>query len=326
MQGEQTDQAVAAADALLTGQRKAILLGHAAAQHPQAGALLALASWIAEQTGASCGYLGEAGNSVGAQLVGAVPGQGGLNAGQMLTRPMKALLMLNTEPVLDAADAAAARKALAGSGLVVALTAFRNAGDDLADVMLPIAPFTETAGTFVNAEGRVQSFHGVVKPLGDARPAWKVLRVLGNLLGLPGFDFETADEVRAEALGDVGTLPERLDNRSSAATEPAPAAPQGLQRIADVPIYSADAIVRRAISLQLTADARAPLVGLASSLWHKLGLQPGAKVRVAQGAGDVVLPAREDPTLAEGTVRVAAGHGSTASLGPLFGPITVERA
>ncbi|HLL19902.1 MAG TPA: NADH-quinone oxidoreductase subunit NuoG, partial [Rubrivivax sp.] len=131
MQGEQTDQAVAAADALLTGQRKAILLGHAAAQHPQAGALLALASWIAQETGASCGYLGDAGNSVGAELVGAVPGRDGLNAGQMLTRPMKALLMLNTEPVLDSADAAAARKALAGSGLVVALTAFRNAGDDL---------------------------------------------------------------------------------------------------------------------------------------------------------------------------------------------------
>jgi len=325
LQGQQSDQALAAADALLSGQRKAILLGHAAAQHPQAGAILALASWIADQTGATCGYLGEAGNSVGAQLVRAVPGEGGLNAGQMLTQPMKALLMLNTEPVLDAANAAAARKALAGSGLVVALTPFRNVADDLADVMLPIAPFTETAGTYVNAEGRVQGFHGVVKPLGDARPAWKVLRVLGNLLALPGFDFETAEDVRAEALGDVATLSERLDNHSNSPIEVGPPAPQGLQRISDVPIYSADAIVRRAISLQLTADARAPVVGLPSSLWRKLGLQPGGKVHVAQAEGGVVLPAREDPTLADDTVRVAAGHGSTAALGPMFGAITVEK-
>ena len=255
-----------------------------------------------------------------------MPGNGGLTAGQMLTQPMKALLMLNTEPVLDAANAAAARKALGASGLVVALTPFRNVADDVADVLLPITPFTETAGTFVNAEGRIQGFHGVVKPLGDSRPGWKVLRVLGNLLGLSGFDFETADDVRAEALGDEATLAQRLDNRSSAAIEVPQAAAQGLQRVSDVPIYSADAIVRRAISLQLTADAKAPLVGLPSSLWKKLGLQPGGKVYVAQADGGVVLPAREDSTLAEGTVRVAAGHGSTAALGPMFGAVTVEKA
>ncbi|HSQ72208.1 MAG TPA: molybdopterin-dependent oxidoreductase, partial [Rubrivivax sp.] len=204
-------QAVAAT--LLSGERKAILLGNAAAQHPQAAQLLALAAWIGEHTGASVGYLGEAGNGVGAQLVGALPGPGGLHAGQMLSQPMKALLLLNTEPVLDSADAAATRQALAGAGLVVALTPFKDAVADVADVMLPVAPFTETAGSFVNAEGRVQSFHGVVKPLGETRPAWKVLRVLGNLLGLDGFDFETVEDVRAEALGDVATLPSRLDNR-----------------------------------------------------------------------------------------------------------------
>jgi len=314
------------AASLLLGERKAVLLGHAAAQHPQAGTLLALAQWIAAQAEARCGYLGESGNSVGAQLVGAMPGPGGLNAGQMLSQPMKALLLLNTEPVLDAADAAAARKALSLSGLVVGLTAFKDTLADVADVLLPIAPFTETAGTFVNAEGRAQSFHGVVKPLGDARPAWKVLRVLGNLLKLTGFDFETADDVRAEALGDTAALAARLDNRSQAPLSAAVAAAAGLQRLADVPIYATDATVRRAHSLQLTADARGPVASLPTHLWQQLGLQDGAKVRVTQGEGATVLPARLDPTLADHTVRVPAGHLNTAMLGAMFGAIMVEKA
>ena len=313
------------AASLLLGERKAVLLGNAAAQHPQAATLLVLAQWIATQTAASCGYLGESGNSVGAQLVGATPGPGGLNAGQMLSQPMKALLLLNTEPVLDAADAAAARKALSLSGLVVGLTAFKDTLADVADVLLPIAPFTETAGTFVNAEGRVQSFHGVVKPLGEARPAWKVLRVLGNLLNLPGFDFETAEDVRAEALGAAAEFGERLDNRSDAPLSAGTTA-AGLQRLADVPIYATDATVRRAHSLQLTADARGPVASLPAGLWQQLGLQDGAKVRVTQGEGATVLPARLDATLAENTVRVAAGHQSTAMLGAMFGAITVEKA
>ncbi len=318
-----TAQAVAAA--LLSGERKAVLLGNAAAQHPQAGTLLALAQWIGAHTGASVGYLGEAANSVGAQLVGALPGAGGLHAGQMLSQPMKALLLLNLEPALDSADAAAAKAALAGSGLVVALTPFKDALVDNADVLLPIAPFTETAGTFVNAEGRAQSFHGVVKPLGDTRPAWKVLRVLGNLLGLPGFEQETADEVRAEALGDLSQLAARLDNTTSAAPQAA-AAVAGLQRVADVPIYSTDMLVRRATALQLTADARAPEAGIPSALWRALGLQPGDRVLVSQGQGAVILPAREDRSLADDAVRVAAGHPATVALGAMFGAITVEKA
>ncbi len=316
-------QTVAAA--LLSGEHKAVLLGNAASQHPQAGALLAIAQWIGQHTGASVGYLGEMGNSVGAQLVNALPGAGGLNAGQMLSQPMKALLLLNTEPVLDSADAAAATKALAASGLVVALTSFKDACADVADVMLPIAPFTETAGTFVNAEGRVQGFHGVVKPRGDARPAWKVLRVLGNLLGLEGFSQETAEQVRDEALGDVAGVAARLDNSSTSALslgEPV----QGLQRVADVPIYATDSLVRRSPPLQLTADGRAPQVGLPSALWQQLGLKAGDRVRVSQGEGHATLPALEDASLADNTVRVAAGHTSTSALGAMFGTVTVSKA
>jgi len=318
-------EAEAVAQSLLSGQSSAILLGNAAAQHPQAATLLALANWIAAQTGATVGYLTEAANTVGAQLVGAQPAQGGLNAGQMLSQPMKALLLLNTEPVLDAADAAAARAALEGAGLVVALTSFKDAVVPNADVMLPIAPFTETAGSFVNAEGRVQSFHGVVQAKGDTRPAWKVLRVLGNLLGLPGFEQESVEEVRAEALGDVSTIPTRLNNGIALAVNlSAPMA--GLQRVADVPIYSTDSLVRRATSLQLTRDAQTPVASLPPALWQQLGLAEGAKVRVSQGAASAVLAAREDATLAPNVVRVPAGHAATATLGAMFGAIAVEAA
>ncbi|MBX3624542.1 MAG: NADH-quinone oxidoreductase subunit NuoG [Rhizobacter sp.] len=327
VQTEATDAAKAIAGALLSGERKAVLLGNAAAQHPQASQLLSLAQWIGEQTGASVGYLTEAANTVGAQLVNALPGNGGLNAGQMLSEGgLKGVLLLNTEPAYDAANPAAARDALNGAQMVVALTSFKNAAVDNADVLLPISPFTETSGTFVNAEGRVQSFHGVVRPLGDTRPAWKVLRVLGNMLGLKGFEFETSEEVRAEALGDQATIAGRLSNKAAVATSAAAAASAGVERIADVPIYCTDSLVRRATSLQLTADAKPPVADIPSALWLQLGLSEGASVRVSQGKAQAVLPARLDASLASTAVRVPAGHPCTASLGAMFGAITVEKA
>ena len=336
---EADDAARTVATLLASGERKAILLGNAAAWHPQAGELLALANFIAKHTGASCGYFCEAANSVGAQLVGAQPQQGGLNAGQMLApsgdaKPLQAVLLLNAEPLFDAADGARAVAALDKVAMVVSLSAFRTANLEHADVLLPIAPFTETAGTFINAEGRVQGFHGVVKPRGDARPAWKVLRVLGTMLGLEGFGFETSDEVRAEALGDVASLPARLSNADGtavslplAAARPSGSAfAQGLERVADVPIYSADAMLRRAPSLQLTADARPPRVGLSTAVWERLALGEHAAVHVRQGSHSVRLAAWHDASLAANCVRVPAAHPLTAALGAMFGAIAVERA
>jgi len=322
-QAQVNEHAERVAQALMSGEHKALLLGNAAAQHPQAATLLALSQWIAAQTGASVGYLTADANTVGAQLVKAMPGAGGLNAGQMLSRPMKALLLLDVEPTFDAADSATAQTALAGSGLVVALTSFKDAVLDHADVLLPIAAFTETAGSFVNAEGRVQSFHGVVQPIGESRPAWKVLRVLGNLLDLPGFKQESAEQVRDEALGDLNSVASRLDN-SCAASMVAQASAPGLQRLADVPIYAADALVRRAASLQRTADAKAPVASLPSALWQRLGLHAGDLVRVSQGTASVLLPAQQDASLAVNVVRVPAGHIDTTALGAMFGAITVE--
>ena len=245
---------------------------------------------------------------------------------------MKALLLLNCEPQLDGAHAAATQAALAQSGLVVAMTPFFDGPDSAlaqaADVLLPTAPFTETGGSFVNAEGRLQAFHGVVKPLGDTRPGWKILRVLGNLLGLPGFEQDSVEAVRAEALGDAATLAARLDNGSAVEASPAAlaAAPAGLERIADVPIYAVDMTVRRAPSLQLTADAREPVAGIPAALWSQLGLADGDRVRITQGQGTAVLAARRDATLAATTVRVPAGQPATAALGAMFGTLTVEKA
>ncbi len=247
------------ADALLAGERKAILLGNAAAHHAQASSLLAVAQWIGAQTGATVGYLTEAANTVGAQLVGAQPLNGGLHAGQMLSGAAKAVLLLGTEPEFDSAQGARAKAGLNQAQMVVTLSPFK-ANMDFSDVLLPIAPFSETPGTFVNAEGRIQSFHAVVKPLGETRPAWKVLRVLGNMLSLPGFEQESSAEVLAQALGPV---PEGEGARFAAAdllgnlTKAQPtAAASGASEPVTAAIYQLDGIVRRAPSLQLTADAR----------------------------------------------------------------------
>jgi len=245
----QSAPAQAIAQMLLSGERKAILLGNAAAHHARASSLLALAQFIAAQTGATFGFLGEAANTVGAQLVGALPGTGGLNAAQMAQGGLKAVILLGTEPAYDMAGGDRAAQALSQAELVVSLNPFQ-ANLDIADVLLPIAPFTETAGTFVNTEGRAQSFHGVVRPLGETRPGWKVLRVLGSMMGLGGFEFETIEDVRKAAL--PADIPARLSNATQAQIDTA--------RVEHVPavasIYQLDGIVRRAPSLQLTADAR----------------------------------------------------------------------
>jgi NADH-quinone oxidoreductase subunit G len=245
--GNASAQAQAIAKSLLGGERKAVLLGNGAAHHANASSLLVLANWIGEHTGASVGYLTEAANTVGVQWAKAQPQTGGKNVAQMLDGSLKAAILLNTEPEFDTAAGAAAVAALDKAEMVVTLSPFK-ANLAFSDVLLPIAPFTETSGSFVNAEGRLQSFHAVVKPLAETRPAWKVLRVLANLLDIPGFAFETSQDVLARATAQALNLSNaiRADVRlGGSVSAPAVAA-----------IYQLDGIVRRAPSLQLTADAR----------------------------------------------------------------------
>ena len=204
---------------LLSGERKAVLLGNAAAQHPQAAQLLALAKWIGEHTGATVGYLGEAANSVGAQLVGALPGEGGLNAGADADAA--------DEGAAAAGCRAGARRRRCRWRRDAALAGRRPGGG--ADVLQGRRRRIRRRAAADRAVHRdrgqlrqrrrppAESSTASCAPLGEARPAWKVLRVLGNLLGLPGFEHESAEEVRAEALGDAALLGDRLDNRSGGA-------------------------------------------------------------------------------------------------------------
>jgi NADH-quinone oxidoreductase subunit G len=294
------------------GKNGAVLLGNFAVQHPQAAQIHA----AAQALGVKVGVLGEAANSVGGYLAG-LPAGG--NVGDVLKQ--RNLVLLNVEPELDCADPVAARASLEAADFVVSLTAWKT-GLDTADVLLPIAPFTETPGTFVSTEGRVQSFQAVVHPRGAARPGWKVLRVLGSLLGRPGFDLDTVEQVRAACLGgrDLARL---LSNQISVEEKPLPEKPQGIQRIADVPIYFADPLVRRAPALQKTRDARKPRAWMNLRLAAKLGVAAGQPVLVN---GSANLTAALDDGLPDECVRIAAAHPATAGVGPMFGALTLARA
>ena len=331
---QSSESAKAIARSLASGERGAVLLGNFAQQHPQAVQIILLAEQIAALCNAKFGFLGEAANSVGGYLAGAMPSDAkGMNAAQMLASPRKAYLLLNVEAELDTANAQQALNAMSAADMVVALSAYKHCATDYADVLLPIAPFTETSGTFVSTEGRVQSFRGAVKPLGEARPAWKVLRVLGNLLEVTGFDYDSGEAVRDEALAGVNVVSQLNNHISGVALQEIPptplsqkggAKPGGFQRVSDVPIYFADAVVRRAASLQMTHDAATPSVIMHSSELHKLNVQSGDMVKVNQGKASARLVVSADDRMPAATARVAAGHPSTAGLGAMFGTITVE--
>ena len=322
-----SNEARRVAESLVSGQNCAILLGNFAQQHPQASLLNALAQQLAGLLGARFGFLGEAANSVGGYIARATCGAGdGANAASMLAEPRRAYLLVGAEPELDCADGRAALAALQQAASVVVLSPFKSvAALDYADAILPIAPFTETSGTFVSAEGRVQSFQAIAKPFGETRPAWKVLRALGNVLNLDGFGFDSSEEVRDECLPGKPEFAAGLDNAiSGVAVEFAAAT--GMERVADVPIHFADPLVRRAGSLQRTTDAAAPTARMNAATLAKVDIAAGAMVRVRAGQGDATLLASLDAGLPDNCVRVATAHATTANLGAMFGAITVERA
>jgi len=322
------------AESISGGETRAVFLGNMAQHHPSYSQIHALAQEVARLSGASFGVLGEAANSVGAVAVGAIPGRGalgqpavkGLNAQQMLAQPLRAYLLLGVEAELDTHDPVTAMASINAAEFVVVMSPYKGKSLDYADVLLPIAPWTETSGTFINTEGRVQSFSAVVKPLGETRPAWKVLRVLGNLLGLAGFDHNDSKEVLRDALGDtpLGSVQAFLTNEISGVRAAPPQSVDGLERVAEVPIYQTDAVVRRSPSLQMTLDASLPLARMHSRLIAKLGLQENGRVSVRQTAGALTLKVQRDDFLPDNCVRVPSGHPLTAGLGPMFGPIVAE--
>jgi NADH-quinone oxidoreductase subunit G len=324
-------QSTALAALLADGQRKAVFLGNAVGHLSDAADVAAQAQALADAAGATLGWLVEGANGTGGYLAGAVPGAGGLDANAMVQTPRRAYVLLGMEPGFDHAHPAAAMSAMGAADTVIALTAY--ASDELlqtADCLLPIAPFTETAGSFVNCAGTLQTFTGVVRCAGDSRPAWKVLRVLGNLLELTGFDQDSTDQVRAAAL--PAELVAGLSKSIRAGAQGAPmaaASADQLERIADVPVYFSDPIVRRAASLQQTTDADAPAARINAATLAKLGLQSGQSVRVTQGAAasaaQAVVSVVLDDGVADGVVRLAAAHTLTSTLAAMVGPIRLER-
>ncbi|BEG78583.1 NADH-quinone oxidoreductase subunit NuoG [Achromobacter xylosoxidans] len=311
------------AASLASGSNTAVLMGNLAVASAQASTLAANGRAVADLAGGKFGFLTSGGNTVGGYLAGAIPGKGGKNAAAMLAEPLKAYVVLHAEPLLDADNGQQAIAALRGAQFAVALTPYRSAAAEWADVMLPVAPFTETSGTFVNAQGLAQSFKGTVAPFGQTRPAWKVLRVLGNVLHLAGFDDETSESVRDAAL--AGGVEGRLSNDIKAPLGLGQAL-TGLERVADVPIYRSDAMVRRSEPLQAAPASKKPAARMNGNTLTSLGLTAGVKVRVTGGQGAVELETVQDDAVADRAVRIAAAFENTAALGGAFGQLSVERA
>lgn len=311
------------AASLASGANTAVLMGNLAVASAQASTLAANGRAVADLAGGKFGFLTSGGNTVGGYLAGAIPGKGGKNAAAMLAEPLKAYVVLHAEPLLDADNGQQAIAALRGAQFAVALTPYRSAAAEWADVMLPVAPFTETSGTFVNAQGLAQSFKGTVAPFGQTRPAWKVLRVLGNVLHLAGFDDETSESVRDAAL--AGGVEGRLSNDIKAPLGLGQAL-TGLERVADVPIYRSDAMVRRSEPLQAAPASKKPAARMNGNTLTSLGLTAGVKVRVTGGQGAVELETVQDDAVADRAVRIAAAFEDTAALGGAFGQLSVERA
>jgi NADH-quinone oxidoreductase subunit G len=320
------DVAKRIAASLIAGQKAGVFIGNFAEQHAAAGTLHALAQALAAIIGCPMGVLGAAANSVGGYVAGCVPtGKvSGVNARQMIETPLKAYLLLGVEPELDLRNPRQAVAAMRAAELVVALSPFQHGAAEYANVMLPVSPFTETAGTFVSTEGRAQTFTGVVKPLGETRPAWKVLRVLGNLLGLSGFEHDSAEDAQREALHGKSEIFNK-NNNLNVTVGALPGTATGIVRIAETAIYGADALTRRASSLQLTRDALPPVAMMNRALADKLGLRDGDALRVVQDGGDAVVPYGIDDKLPADCVRLSAARCETAMLGAADAPLVLER-
>ena len=319
---------------LKAADRGAVLLGNVATSHPQFSLIRALAEVIADKSGTKLGMLPDAANSAGGWLAGVLPHRGpagsrvtepGLNSRDMLVASLKAYLLFNVEPGHDCFDAATATAAIDTAEFVVSISPFASAATrSAADVLLPVGPFTETSGTFVNSEGRWQSFAGVASPVGDSRPGWKVLRVLGNQFGLDGFEQTGSEEIRAALQQQCGSA--GSDNHQESGPVAEMTVVDGLQRVGDVAIHATDSLVRRAAALQATPDADiAGLLRINPQQAETSGIRDGYRVRISQGGASVEMDVSIDPRVVDGCVWIQSGTEASAALGDAFGPVSLER-
>ncbi len=324
----------AMAQSLQDADKATVLLGNVATAHPQFSLLKALAAAIAAASGAVLGVLTDGANGAGGWLTGVLPHRGpagsaieaaGLDASAMLAEPRKGYLLFGVEAACDCANPAQAAKALEAADFVVCAGAFASeAMKSQADVLLPVAAFTETSGTYINTEGHWQSFAGVASPTGDSRPGWKVMRVLGNQFGLDGFEQQSSEEIRDALQQQLGTV--SLDNRQAAGVVAQAATSDGLERIGDVAINAVDALVRRAPALQATADAVvSELVRLNAGQAEKSGVRDGYTVTVTQGDASATMDVGISERVPDGCLWIQSGTQAAATLGAAFGPVSIER-
>ncbi|WP_295847107.1 NADH-quinone oxidoreductase subunit NuoG [uncultured Neisseria sp.] len=307
---------------LKNAEKAAVILGAEVQNHPDYAAIYAAAQELADATGAVLGILPQAANSVGADVLGVNSGE---SVAEMANAPKQAVLLLNVEPEIDTVDGAKAVAALKQAKSVMAFTPFVSETLlDVCDVLLPIAPFTETSGSFINMEGRLQSFHGVVQGFGDSRPLWKVLRVLGNLFDLKGFEYHDTAAILKDAL-DAESLPSKLDNRSTWAGEGVQTASDRLVRVGGVGIYHTDSIVRRSAPLQATSHAAVPAARVNPNTLARLGLQDGQTAVAKQNGASVSVAVKADAGLPENVVHLPL-HTENAALGALMDTIELAGA
>ena len=322
------------ADKLGFAAARAVFLGDQALTYPWFSTLRYLAGMIARLSGAHFGYMGGQANTIGAWLAGAVPHRRaggnksdspGLNAHAMLDQKLPAYVLFNVEPELDCWDGQTAIESLRAAGCVVCMTPFRTAAmNEYADILLPIAVYAENEGSYFNIEGTEQRFSSIVAAPGEARPGWKVLRVLANTLGVEGGDYNTLDEIRNDFVGSIaGIKPENLDAWQAPGS--LITGNGALYRMTDFPMNSLDSLVRRAAALQQTADVADGAIHINSQTAAALGLTREAGVRVKQDGYEGEFPLSIDDRLPPGAVLVQAPFKGDRAIGPWCGEISLEK-
>ena len=310
---------------LQAGSEGVIILGAFAQQHADASVINSIAQWICQALGSRLSILAP-GNSAAAWQVGCIPHRDaagvalsapGSNATEMFARARRAYLLLATEPEVESIDGNAAADALQNAEFVVSITAYQSdAVNEYADVLLPMASFTESAGTFVNCEGRVQYADAATSPLGESRPAWKILRVLGNFFDLPNFDYVSMQEVGEEIDANVPPSASAPSARKSEWEIPsAKKLGEGVKRLLDMPMYRGDQIVRNANALQKTADNPPPAARMNQAMIAQLGMNDSIMVSVESDINSVKLPLLADERIPADCVYVSAGYAQTIPLG-----------
>lgn len=333
-QVQASDVAKQIAQQLVDSQQSVLLLGEYALHHPNSSQLIVLANLINELCGATVAQLTDGANSAGAWMAGCVPHRGvggdtieqiGSHAKALLTsEPKQGYILFNVEPEYDSAHPSAALKTLQQAGLVICFATYvTEQMQQYADIILPLAPYTETQGTYVNVAGSRQTFAPVSVPMGDSKPGWKILRALASFLQLDGFNYENIDELRDELCSQMSNA--ELKPQSLPELHVESAQEQHIIRLAPWQIYCVDPLVRRADALQQTISDEDRSVSMNSALAQRLQLHAGDRVVAKQGDSEITLPVAINDRLVDNAVIIHSGLNETAGFGQVLMPVTLER-